>query len=218
MPRSWTLARSRSRRSPAGSNRARRSSEPPPAAPGVAVRRLQALPARRPPRAVPSTPAKGVQSTTVLGEILTAVVTPFKADGSVDLDRFRELARHLIDNGSDGLVVTGTTGESPTLSDDERLALYAAAVEEVGDRSTVVAGTGTYSTAHSIHLTERAAELGVDGFLIVTPYYSKPPPRGIVEHFRAIASATDRPLMIYNIPARVVIDIGPETMAELAAI
>jgi 4-hydroxy-tetrahydrodipicolinate synthase len=154
----------------------------------------------------------------VLGEILTAIVTPFKADGSVDLDRFRDLARHLVDNGSDGLVVTGTTGESPTLTDDERLALYAAAIDEVGDRATVIAGTGTYSTAHSIHLTEGADELGVDGFLIVTPYYNKPPPRGIVEHFRAIAEVTDRPLVVYNIPARVVINIGPETMAELAEI
>jgi 4-hydroxy-tetrahydrodipicolinate synthase len=154
----------------------------------------------------------------VLGEILTAIVTPFKADGSVDLDRFRDLARYLIDNGSDGLVVTGTTGESPTLSDDERFALYAAAVEEVGDRASIVAGTGTYSTAHSIHLTERAAELGVDGFLVVTPYYNKPPPRGIVEHFRAIASVTDQPVVVYNIPARVVVNIAPETMAELAAI
>jgi len=154
----------------------------------------------------------------VLGEILTAIVTPFKVDGSVDLDRFCELARYLIDTGSDGLVVTGTTGESPTLTDDERFALYAAAVEEVGDRATVVAGTGTYSTSHSIHLTERADELGVDGFLIVTPYYNKPPPRGIVEHFRAIADVTDRPLVVYNIPARVVLNIGPDTMAELAEI
>lgn len=154
----------------------------------------------------------------MLGEILTAIVTPFKIDGSVDLDRFRELARHLVDNGSDGLVVTGTTGESPTLTDHERFALYAAAVEEVGDRATVVAGTGTYSTAHSIHLTERADELGVDGFLIVTPYYNKPPPRGIVEHFRAIAHVTDRPLVVYNIPGRVVLNIGSATMAELAEI
>ncbi len=154
----------------------------------------------------------------MLGEILTAIVTPFKADGSVDLDRFRDLARHLIDGGSDGIVVTGTTGESPTLTDDERFSLYAAAVDEVGDRATVVAGTGTYSTAHSIHLTERADELGVDGFLIVTPYYSKPPPRGIVEHFRAIAEVTDRPIVVYNIPARVVVNIGSETMTELAEI
>ena len=124
----------------------------------------------------------------MLGEVLTAIVTPFDADGSVDLDRFRALARHLVDNGSDGLVVTGTTGESPTLSDDERFALYEAAVDEVGDRATVVAGTGTYATAHSVHLTERAHELGVHGFLVVTPYYNKPPQRGIVAHFEAIAA------------------------------
>jgi 4-hydroxy-tetrahydrodipicolinate synthase len=152
----------------------------------------------------------------VLGEILTAVVTPFREDGSVDYERFRELARFLVDNGSDGLVVTGTTGESPTLTDDERFELYAAAVDAVGDRATVVAGTGTYSTAHSVHLTARAHELGVHGFLVVTPYYSKPPPRGIVEHFRAIGEVSDRPIVVYNIPGRVVINIGPETMAELA--
>jgi 4-hydroxy-tetrahydrodipicolinate synthase len=152
----------------------------------------------------------------MLGEILTAIVTPFREDGSVDYDRFRELARHLVDNGSDGLVVTGTTGESPTLTDYERFELYAAAVDAVGDRATVVAGTGTYSTAHSTHLTARAHELGVHGFLIVTPYYSKPPARGIVEHFRAIAEVSDRPIMVYNIPGRVAINIEPETMAELA--
>ena len=105
----------------------------------------------------------------MLGEVLTAIVTPFKPDGSVDIDGFRSLARHLVDNGSDGLVVTGTTGESPTLSDDERFELYAAALDEVGDRATVVAGTGTYDTRHSVHLTEKADELGVDAVLIVTP-------------------------------------------------
>jgi 4-hydroxy-tetrahydrodipicolinate synthase len=154
----------------------------------------------------------------VLGEILTAIVTPFKPDGSLDLPAFRRLARHLVDNGSDGLVVTGTTGESPTLGDDERFELYAAALDEVGDDAAVVAGTGTYSTAHSVHLTERAHELGVHGFLVVTPYYSKPPPRGIVAHFRAIAESTDRPIVAYNIPARVVLNVEPETMDELAAI
>ena len=154
----------------------------------------------------------------VLGEILTAIVTPFREDGSVDYDRFRELARHLVDNGSDGLVVTGTTGESPTLSDDERFELYAAAVDAVGDRATVIAGTGTYSTAHSMHLTARAHELGVHGFLVVTPYYNKPPQRGIVAHFRAISEVSDRPIVAYNIPGRVVVNIEPETMAELAEI
>jgi 4-hydroxy-tetrahydrodipicolinate synthase len=154
----------------------------------------------------------------VLGEVLTAIVTPFKPDGAVDLDAFRALARHLVDNGSDGLVVTGTTGESPTLSDDERFALYDAALEEVGDRATVVAGTGTYATRHSVHLTEKAHDLGVHGFLVVTPYYSKPPQRGIVAHFEAVAAATDRPVVVYNIPGRVVINIEPETISRLAEI
>ncbi|MCP9484854.1 MAG: 4-hydroxy-tetrahydrodipicolinate synthase [Gaiellaceae bacterium MAG52_C11] len=154
----------------------------------------------------------------MLGEVLTAIVTPFRRDGSLDLESFRALARHLVENGSDGLVVTGTTGESPTLSDDERFELYAAALDEVGDRATVVAGTGTYSTAHSVHLTEQAHELGVDAFLVVTPYYSKPPARGIVEHFKAVAAVTDRPIVVYNIPARVVLNLEPETIAELAEI
>jgi 4-hydroxy-tetrahydrodipicolinate synthase len=154
----------------------------------------------------------------VLGEILTAIVTPFKADGSVDIDAFRALASHLVANGSDGLVVTGTTGESPTLSDDERFALYEAALDEVGDRATVVAGTGTYSTDHSIQLTSRAHELGVHGFLVVTPYYNKPPARGIVRHFQEIGAVTDRPLVVYNIPGRVVLNLETETIAELAAI
>ena len=154
----------------------------------------------------------------VLGEILTAIVTPFRGDGSVDVDRFRALASHLVENGSDGLVVTGTTGESPTLSDDERYALYEAAVDEVGDRATVIAGTGTYSTEHSVHLTGRAHEIGVHGFLVVTPYYNKPPVRGIVEHFKAIAAMSDRPLVVYNIPGRVVLNLETEAIAQLAEI
>jgi 4-hydroxy-tetrahydrodipicolinate synthase len=154
----------------------------------------------------------------MLGEVLTAIATPFAPDGSVDLDRFRALARHLVDTGSDGLVVTGTTGEAPTLTDEERCALYAAAVDEVGDRASVVAGTGTNDTRHSIHLTERAHELGVDGFLLVTPYYNKPPQRGIVAHVEAIAAATDRPVIFYDIPSRVVIDAEPATIARLAEI
>ena len=154
----------------------------------------------------------------MLGEILTAIVTPFKADGSVDIARFRALASHLVDNGSDGLVVTGTTGESPTLSDEERFQLYQAAVEEVGDRATVVAGTGTYSTEHSVHLTARAHEIGVHGFLVVTPYYNKPPVRGIVAHFNAIAAVSDRPVVVYNIPGRVVLNLETEAIAQLAEI
>lgn len=154
----------------------------------------------------------------VLGEILTAIVTPFKADGTVDLERFRALAAHLVESGSDGLVVTGTTGESPTLSDEERFELYEAAVDEVGGRATVVAGTGTYSTDHSIHLTKRAHEIGVDGFLVVTPYYNKPPVRGIVRHFEAIASVTDRSIIVYNIPGRVVVNLETDAIARLADI
>jgi 4-hydroxy-tetrahydrodipicolinate synthase len=154
----------------------------------------------------------------VLGEVLTAVVTPFGRDGAVDFERFRELAQHLVESGSDGLVVAGTTGESPNLTDDERLELFRVAVDALGGRGTVVAGTGTYSTAHSVHLTREAHELGVDGFLVITPYYNKPPARGIVEHFRAIADVSDRPIIAYNIPARVVVNIEPETIVELAEI
>jgi 4-hydroxy-tetrahydrodipicolinate synthase len=154
----------------------------------------------------------------VLGDVLTASVTPFDSDGAVNLPRFRELAAFLVENGSDGLVVTGTTGESPTLTDDERFSLYEAAVETIGARATVVAGTGTYDTRHSVHLTEKAHELGVDGFLVVTPYYNKPPPRGIVEHVKAIAAVTDKPIVYYNIPARVVNLVSVETLAELAEI
>jgi 4-hydroxy-tetrahydrodipicolinate synthase len=154
----------------------------------------------------------------VLGEVLTAIVTPFNADGSVNVDRFRELAAHLVDHGSDGLVVAGTTGESPTLSDDEKLELFAAAVDAVGARATVVAGTGTYDTLHSARLTERAQDLGVDAFLVVTPYYSKPPQRAIVRHFEEIAARTDKPVVVYNIPSRVVINIEPDTIARLAEI
>jgi 4-hydroxy-tetrahydrodipicolinate synthase len=154
----------------------------------------------------------------VLGEVLTAIVTPFDDDGQVDLHAFSELCEYLLENGSDGVVVTGTTGEAPTLSDDERLALYAAAIGVVGDRGTVIAGTGTYATAHSVHLTEQAHALGVDGFLVVTPYYNKPPQRGIVAHVEAVAAATDRPVVFYDIPSRAVVDVEPETIARLAEI
>ena len=154
----------------------------------------------------------------MLGEVLTAIVTPFRADGSVDVDAFRELAAFLVDNGSDGLVVCGTTGESPTLSDEEKLELFAAALDTVGDRATIVAGTGTYSTAHSVHLTEQAHALGVHGILVVTPYYNKPPQRAIVRHFEEIAAATDKPVVVYNIPARVIVNIEPQTIARLAEI
>ncbi len=154
----------------------------------------------------------------MLGEVLTAIVTPFSNDGAVDYERFGELALHLVENGSDGIVVAGTTGESPTLTDDERLELFRVAVDRLGGRATVVAGTGTYSTAHSVHLTREAHEIGVDGFLVVTPYYNKPPQRGIVAHFAAIAEVSDKPIIVYNIPGRVVINIEPETIVELSRI
>jgi len=154
----------------------------------------------------------------VLGEILTATVTPFDSNGAVDYDRYGELCTYLVDNGSEGVVVSGTTGEAPTLSDEERLGLLRTAIDAIGDRATVIAGTGTYSTAHSVHLTEQAHKAGAHGFLVVTPYYNKPPPRGIVAHFQAVAAASDRPVIVYNIPSRVVINIEPETMAQLAEI
>jgi len=154
----------------------------------------------------------------MLGSVITAMVTPFGADGAVDLERFRELASFLVENGSDGLVVSGTTGESPTLSDEEKLELFRSAVETVGDRATVIAGTGTYDTGHSVHLTREATELGVDGILVVTPYYNKPPQRAIVRHFEEIAAATHLPVVAYNIPGRVVVNIEPATIARLAEI
>jgi 4-hydroxy-tetrahydrodipicolinate synthase len=154
----------------------------------------------------------------VLGEVLTAIVTPFHPDGSVNVEKFRELAAYLVDHGSDGLVVSGTTGEAPTLTDDEKLELFAAAVDAVGDRAAIVAGTGTYDTAHSVHLTEAAHGLGVDGILAVTPYYNKPPQRAIVRHFEEIAAATHLPVIAYNIPGRVVVNIESPTIARLAEI
>jgi 4-hydroxy-tetrahydrodipicolinate synthase len=154
----------------------------------------------------------------MLGHVLTAIVTPFREDDSVDFDAFQRLARHLVENGSDGIVVAGTTGESPTLTDAERLDLIGAAIDAVGGEATVVAGTGTYSTAHSVHLSERATELGAVALLVVTPYYNKPPQRGIVAHFEAIARASDRPIVVYNIPSRVVVNIEPETISRLAQI
>ena len=152
----------------------------------------------------------------MLGEVLTAIVTPFHADGRVNVEKFRELCARLVDDGSDGIVVCGTTGESPTLSDEEKVELWQAAVHEVGGRATVIAGTGTYSTSHSVHLTEEADRAGVDAFLVVTPYYNKPPLRGVVEHFRAIAEVSDKPIIAYNIPSRVVVNLPPATLVDLA--
>jgi 4-hydroxy-tetrahydrodipicolinate synthase len=153
-----------------------------------------------------------------LGDIITAMVTAFNEDGSVDYDGTAQLARFLVDNGSDGLVVSGTTGESPTLSDEEKLGLFSAVRDAVGERAAVIAGTGSNDTAHSVHLTEKATALGVDGILAVTPYYNKPPVAGIIAHFSAVAEATDKPVILYNIPGRCAVNIEPETLAELYAI
>jgi 4-hydroxy-tetrahydrodipicolinate synthase len=154
----------------------------------------------------------------VLGSVLTAIVTPFRADGAIDFERFRELASFVVESGSDGIVVCGTTGESPTLTDAEKLDLFRVAVDEVGGRAAVIAGTGTYDTGHSARLTREATVLGVDGILVVTPYYNKPPQRAIVRHFEEIAGATHLPVVAYNIPGRVVVNIEPATIARLAEI
>jgi 4-hydroxy-tetrahydrodipicolinate synthase len=151
-----------------------------------------------------------------LGGILTAMVTPFDENGRVNDDAFVTLLRYLLDHGSDGVVVTATTGEGPTLTDDEKLRLWELAVAEAGD-ATVIAGTGTYDTAHSIHLTEKATDAGVDAVLVVAPYYNKPNRRGLVAHFTAVAGATDLPVVVYNIPGRCVIDMPNDLLAELAA-
>jgi 4-hydroxy-tetrahydrodipicolinate synthase len=155
----------------------------------------------------------------VLGRVLTAVVTPFADDGAVNLEAFKRICLYLLENGSDGVVVAGTTGEAPTLTDEEKLGLFEAAVEVAHENGgTVVANTGTYSTAHSVHLTREANKLGVDGFLVVTPYYNKPPPQGIVAHYEAIAAVTDKAIVVYNIPQRVVVNLDPDLLIELAAI
>lgn len=150
------------------------------------------------------------------GELITAMLSPFGEDGSLDVSRARELARHLVEHGSDGLVVCGTTGESPTLTHDEKLDLFEAVLDEVGDRAQVIAGTGSYDTRGSIELTKEAGQLGVHACLIVTPYYSKPPQNGLLAHFRAIADASPVPIMVYDIPGRTGKRIERPTMVELA--
>lgn len=151
------------------------------------------------------------------GRVLTALVTPFTDEGEVDHERMWRLARHLSEHGSDGLVVTGTTGESPTLSPEEKVALYRTVVEAVENRDTiVVAGTGTYDTAESVELSRRAAEAGVDGIMAVTPYYSKPGQEGLYRHFTAIADSTELPVLVYNIPGRTGRLIEVSTLGRLA--
>lgn len=150
------------------------------------------------------------------GEVITAMVTPFSGDGSLNLEGAKALASYLVDHGSDGLVLCGTTGESPTLSSDEKMALFEAVTAEVGERATIIAGTGTYNTAESIELTAAATGLGVDACLIVTPYYSKPPQNGLLAHFTSIADATDVPLIVYDIPGRTGRRVERPTMLALA--
>ena len=153
-----------------------------------------------------------------LGAILTAIVTPFDDDLRVDEDAFVELLRHLCAHGSDGVVVCGTTGEAPTLADDEHLRLIELAVQEKPDGATVIAGTGSNDTHHACVMTARATEAGADGILSVTPYYNKPNRRGLRRHFEEVARATDRPVILYNIPARTALDMPNEVLAELAQI
>jgi 4-hydroxy-tetrahydrodipicolinate synthase len=146
------------------------------------------------------------------------MVTPFTEDGALDEAGARRLAAHLAENGSHGLVVSGTTGESPTLSDDEKLALLGAVRDEVGDRVTVICGTGSNDTGHSVELTKAAAEAGADAALVVTPYYNKPNRTGLIRHFEEVAGAVELPILLYNIPSRTVINLPPDLLAELAGI
>jgi len=157
-------------------------------------------------------------STGDLGTILTAIVTPFGEDGSVNEESFVALMRHLAENGSDGFVVAGTTGEASTLSDEEQLGLIGLAVAERPAGKTIVAGAGTNDTRHAVFLTERATELGADAVISVTPYYNRPSPLGLVRHYEAVAAATDKPVLLYNIPSRTATNIGPELLARLAQI
>jgi 4-hydroxy-tetrahydrodipicolinate synthase len=151
-----------------------------------------------------------------LGRMLTAMVTPFDATGAVDINEACRLAEHLIENGNDGVVVSGTTGESPALETDEKLALFAAIKKRLGNAGTVVAGTGGNNTRHSIELTKRAAQTGVDAVLAVVPYYNKPTQEGLLEHFGAIAQADPIPVMMYNIPGRTGQNMAASTTHELA--
>ncbi|MFJ4716036.1 4-hydroxy-tetrahydrodipicolinate synthase [Streptomyces sp. NPDC088785] len=153
---------------------------------------------------------------TPFGRVLTAMVTPFAADGALDLDGAQRLAAHLVDAGNDGLIVNGTTGESPTTSNAEKSDLVRAVVEAVGERAHVVAGVGTNDTRHSIELARQAQQAGAHGLLTVTPYYNKPPQEGLLRHFTAIADATDLPVMLYDIPGRSGVPINSETIVRLA--
>ena len=153
-----------------------------------------------------------------LGRLLTAMVTPFTEDGEVDYEQAKKLALALLRSGSDGLVVSGTTGESPTLTKEEKLRLFTEVKEAIGDRGSVVAGTGNYSTRESIELTREAERVGVDAVLLVVPYYNKPTQQGLLEHFKAIASSTSLPCILYNVPSRTITSLSVDTMVKLSQI
>ena len=158
----------------------------------------------------------GFDVTARLGTVLTAMVTPFAPDGSLDTDAAARLATHLVDAGCDGLVLSGTTGESPTTTDGEKLTLLRTVLEAVGGRARIIAGAGTYDTAHSVHLAKACEAEGAHGLLVVTPYYSRPPQAGLVAHFTAVADATSLPLLLYDIPPRSVVPIDWDTIRTLA--
>ncbi len=170
-----------------------------------------------PPGNLGSVSTGGFDVYTRLGTLLTAMVTPFAPDGSLDIPAAVRLAHHLVDAGCDGLVLSGTTGESPTTTDAEKLALLRAVLEAVGDRARVIAGAGSYDTAHSVHLAKASAAEGAHGLLVVTPYYSRPPQAGLIAHFTAVADATPLPVLLYDIPPRSVIPIEFETLRILSA-
>ena len=170
-----------------------------------------------PPGNLGSVSTGGFDVYTRLGTLLTAMVTPFTPDGSLDLPAAARLANHLVDGGCDGLVISGTTGESPTTTDAEKLALLRAVLEAVGDRARVIAGAGSYDTAHSIRLATACAAEGAHGLLVVTPYYSRPPQAGLLAHFTAVADATPLPVLLYDIPPRSVVPIEFDTLRVLAA-
>jgi 4-hydroxy-tetrahydrodipicolinate synthase len=165
-----------------------------------------------------SSDMEGGEMDASFGTIITAMVTPFDRELAVDHGRLAELAVWLVDHGSDGLVVAGTTGESPTLTDDEKLAMFRTVIEAVGDRASVIAGTGTYDTRHTVALTKKAAECGADAALVVTPYYNKPPERGLIEHFKAVAAASPLPVIIYNIPGRSGVNLSADALAVLGEV
>ncbi|QDP97827.1 4-hydroxy-tetrahydrodipicolinate synthase [Microlunatus elymi] len=153
----------------------------------------------------------------MFGRLLTAMVTPFAADGSVDLEGAADLARYLVDDlGTDGLVISGTTGEAPTTTDQEKAELLTTVISAVGDRASVIAGVGTFDTRHTVELISVADQAGADGALVVTPYYSRPPQSGLLRHFATVADSTALPIMIYDIPQRAGTPVATETMIELA--